>query len=195
MPMLDSNRFAFKEWAAICRALAAGRQTVLLRKGGIHERRGRFAVEQDEFWLFATRFHQSDEELSPAGRPFLAEAGAANPGTGLVHLPVYAVATDVLRLDREEFLSPLRPYHVYADRVLIERFHYKQPGLTLLIVRAFTPPEPILLPDSPHFAGCRSWVDLPSELSTEGLRPVLDDAAFVRLRGETLAAAQAAAVA
>ena len=32
-----SNRFAFKEWAAVCAALDSGRQTLILRKGGLHE--------------------------------------------------------------------------------------------------------------------------------------------------------------
>lgn len=193
--MQPSSRFAFKEWAAVCRAVAAGRQTILIRKGGIHERRNRFAVEHDEFWLFATKFHQCETEFSSEGGPFLAEAKASDAGPGLIPLPAYVVATDVLRLDREEILPALRSYHIYGDRVLAERFHYRQPGLTLLVVRACTPPNPIVLPDSPHFAGCRSWVDLPSELSTTGLRPALDDATFERLRGEILAAVQGTAVA
>jgi hypothetical protein len=42
--------------------------------------------------------------------------------------------------------------------------------------------EPHVLPDSPHFAGCRSWVDLPLELSTENLEPALTDDEFDRRR-------------
>src|ERR1700722_13719814 len=42
--MQSVNRFAFKEWAVTCQALAAGRQSLLLRKGGIHERDGRFGA-------------------------------------------------------------------------------------------------------------------------------------------------------
>ena len=185
--MQDFSRHAFKEWASICGAVAAGRQAVLLRKGGIHERRGRFAVEQDEFWLFATRFHQSDEELSPDGRRFLAEARASQPTADLVALPAYVVATDVLSLDREDLLPRLRPYHVYADQVLVDRFRYKRPGLTLIVVRALTPVEPVMVPDSAQFAGCRSWVELASGVSTTGLRPVIEDEAFERVRAEIVA--------
>jgi hypothetical protein len=36
---------ALKEWAVICQALAEGRQTILLRKGGIAEPGGAFRVE------------------------------------------------------------------------------------------------------------------------------------------------------
>jgi hypothetical protein len=58
---------------------------------------------------------------------------------------------------------------------LIERFCYRRPGLFVLPVRIYRRPEPISLVDSPHFAGCRTWVDLEQELSTSGLSPVLSD--------------------
>ena len=48
---------ALKEWAAVCEALAAGRQTILLRKGGIAEGPGGFRPEHSEFWLLPTWFH------------------------------------------------------------------------------------------------------------------------------------------
>lgn len=185
--MRASSRHAFKEWASVCGAVAAGRQAILLRKGGIHERRGRFAVEQEEFWLFATRFHQSDEELSPDGRRFLVEARTTQPADGSIALPAYVVATDVLSLEREDLLPRLQPYHVYADQVLVDRFRYKRPGLTLIVVRAFTPREPMMVPDSAQFAGCRSWVELASDLPTAGLRPVIDDAVFDELRKKIFA--------
>ena len=38
---------ALKEWSAAVRALLDGRQTVLLRKGGIHEKR--FAITASRF--------------------------------------------------------------------------------------------------------------------------------------------------
>ena len=46
---------ALKEWAAVVHALLDGRQTVLLRKGRIGEKR--FAVESGEFLLFPTVAH------------------------------------------------------------------------------------------------------------------------------------------
>ena len=50
---------ALKEWAVVCRALEEGRQTVLLRKGGILEFREGFEVKHDRFMLFPTYEHQS----------------------------------------------------------------------------------------------------------------------------------------
>ncbi len=77
--MFDTNRYAFKEWAVTCMALATGRQSLLLRKGGIHERGGRFEVEHNEFWLFPTRFHQNPEEIRAEARPLLQQAALEAP--------------------------------------------------------------------------------------------------------------------
>ncbi len=47
---------ALKEWSAAVHALLDGRQTVLLRKGGIGEKR--FEVAAHEFLLFPTVAHR-----------------------------------------------------------------------------------------------------------------------------------------
>jgi hypothetical protein len=56
--MTTSIRTAFKEWAAICRALATGRQDVILRKGGIVEDGGEFRPDHASFLLLPTFLHQ-----------------------------------------------------------------------------------------------------------------------------------------
>ena len=43
--MQTTNNVAFKEWAVVCAALASGRQTIILRKGGMEEGRDGFRVE------------------------------------------------------------------------------------------------------------------------------------------------------
>src|SRR3954470_8187002 len=58
-------RIAFKEWAVIVDALGTGRQILILRKGGISEGRGGFQVDQKEFLLFPTLFHQQRGAVLP----------------------------------------------------------------------------------------------------------------------------------
>src|SRR5437763_250989 len=58
-------RFAFKEWAVVCQALAGGRQALILRKGGIAEAGGAFRPDHTRFWLFPTYLHQTAEALKP----------------------------------------------------------------------------------------------------------------------------------
>ena len=88
--MQSANRFAFKEWAAVCEALATGRQSLILRKGGIHEGREGFRVEHREFWLFPTHFHLRPDDLVPSAASLLERASSQAPPDGLVRLGVYA---------------------------------------------------------------------------------------------------------
>ena len=122
------------------------------------------------------------DELVDDARPLLNAARADEPPAGTIRLQQYCVATEVLRIEDEAVLPRLAGLHVLSDRTVHERFHYRTPGLFALIVRVYALPEPLVLPDSPHFAGCRSWVDLPEEVSTGGLEPVMDDAAFEERR-------------
>ncbi len=176
--MQSTSGVALKEWAVVCAALAAGRQTILLRKGGLAEGPLGFAVTHHEFWLFATRFHQSADELSPVAQPLLAEVLHESPPSGCVRLPLYVTVEAVHQLDCPQLLLRLAELHILAPETVDARFHYKRPGLSVLTVRAYRPPRVCDIPDSPHFAGCHSWVHLPADLPTAGVEPVLSDEDF-----------------
>ncbi len=176
--MLSANRFAFKEWAVVCEALSAGRQSLILRKGGIHEGRDGFRVAHREFWLFPTRFHQQPEEIVEAGRGLIASAASRQPPKGKIHLQHYAVVEEVFHIEDATRLPALTGLHHWSEQTVSARFEYRQPGLFVLPVRVYSKAEPMILPDSPHFAGCRSWVDLPEELPTESMLPVVSEAVF-----------------
>ena len=181
--MQPDNQFAFKEWAVVCAALASGRQTLILRKGGIHEGRDGFRVEHREFWLFPTGFHQQRDEVIPEAWPLLDEAQSHGQPSGL-SLDLYAVVEDVQQVLDLSALARLSGRHVWSEATVEQRFQYRTPGLFALVVRVFRQPTPFEVADSPHFAGCKSWVELPSSLSTASLQPVLDDATFDRHRSQ-----------
>ena len=54
---------ALKEWAALVAAIGEGKQTILLRKGGIRE--GPFKPVSSSFYLFPTSFHSEGSLLKP----------------------------------------------------------------------------------------------------------------------------------
>lgn len=191
--MPDSScQIAFKEWAAVCEALAAGRQTIILRKGGIQEGREGFRVQHPQFWLYPTNFHQAADALSPDAADFVERALAGTkPGSGVsatetISVRLFAEVATVHELATEAQVLRLAGHHIWSEETVRQRFHYKQPGLFLLIVRAFTLPTPVEVMQSDEMAGCKSWVTLPEPLSTAGLSPVLTQAQF---------SAQAAAIA
>jgi hypothetical protein len=170
LPLDNACSVAFKEWAGICDALADGRQSILLRKGGIAEDGGRFAPEHPAFWLYPTRIHEAQQGLR-IETPTLVQSP---PGT--VPLYALAVAEVILHLDRESDLEPLADLHIWTDETIRKRFHYRAPGIWVLGVRAYRPESPILLEVTPEQAGCKTWVPLERPLSTSGLIPVIDDA-------------------
>ena len=175
--MESANRIAFKEWAVVCAALASGRQSLILRKGGIHEGRAGFRVAHQEFWLFPSGFHQEPDSVVPSARELLGEVQSRQPPADQVHIQQYACVEQVIEIHDESRLARLGPYHIWSEQTVSNRYHYKSPGLFAMVVRVFQFPEPVVIPVSPHFAGCRSWVDFPTEILTAGLSPVLTDEA------------------
>ena len=151
---------AFKEWAAVCRALAAGVQTVILRKGGIAEAGGTFRPEYDRFWLYPTYFHEPQAGgLRPEFLTLLAMAEAERPPIGTVRLSHVAEVTRVQFLDDLDAAFALESLHVLSAETVRKRFVYRDPGLYVLDVRV-TPTGPLELSESPTFLGCKTWVEL-----------------------------------
>lgn len=180
--MQQTNPMAFKEWGVISRALTDGLQSIIIRKGGIHEGRDGFRVAHPEFWLFPTYLHESPDQLVPEAAALLDQTLAERPTDGLHHLPGYAEVCDVYEVTELPKLLQLAGQHLWSADTLDQRFHYRQPGVFVLVTRIYRQPRPPAIPDSPHFAGCRSWVELPEELPTAELVPVLSDAQFAEQR-------------
>jgi len=171
--MTTENSIALKEWAAVCLALAEGRQSLLLRKGGIAEGSGGFRMEHAEFWMFPTQFHQSPGQLTPEGAELLSRVQHGAPAAGRLRIDCYATIRSVAFIDDEKRLSELDGRHVMSADVVRERFHYRRPGLFIAAVEVFLRPAAIELVDEPRYAGCHSWVELSSPISTAGLVPVV----------------------
>ncbi len=186
--MKASNSIAFKEWAVVCTALGDGLQSILLRKGGMHEGREGFRVEHREFWLFPTYLHQDRSALTNEGARLLERVLARRPAEGMVRVEHYAVVEEVIELGDEPQALRLAGQHIGSAATVSARFHYRRPGLSLLAVRAYRLARPLELPHSPHFAGCRTWVDLPTDYATDGAEPVLGEAEFAQRLADVHAA-------
>lgn len=183
-----SCAIAFKEWAVVCEALATGRQTIILRKGGIHEGRAGFRVEHAAFWLYPTKFHQQAEHLTGDAESLLADVRTRQPPAGEFHLRGLAQVEQVIELASEEQAHALRGLHVWSEATVRERFHYRRPGLYLLIARIFRRAEPHVVVELPGMEGCKTWVDLPQSLSTAGSKAVLSDEAYEHARRQVVEA-------
>jgi hypothetical protein len=174
-------KYALKEWSAVWEALATGRQSILLRKGGLAEAGEEFDVPASQFWLFPTYTHQQESALKHDAAIFLEKARAARPAQNRVRLTHSAELAGVYHV--HELLSAilLSHWHILSDHTVEERFAYQRPGIYVLVLRVYRAPQIHELIDMPSYAGCRSWVELDQDLPTEGGIPVLSDGEFSHL--------------
>jgi len=185
--MRSSDNRAFKEWAVVCRALAEGRQIVILRKGGIAEGPRGFEVTDREFFLFPTYLHQSAEGVVPEWRGELT-ATSVDPSPGQVILSHYATVSSWVQVRTLEKLRALRGLHVWSDAIVEERFHrWAEESVIALMVRVHALPRPAVVTSLEAYAGCKSWITLDEKVSLDGIRPVLSDEEFERKLNEVKA--------
>lgn len=174
LPTPDLCDVAFKEWAGVCDALAAGEQALILRKGGIAEDRGEFVPDHRWFWLYPTYLHEAEQGLKKAQAS--SQTGTVHPST--VTITAFASVETVGFLAHESTLDALDEFHVWKHETVVKRFHYRKPGLWVLGVRIYRRPEPAEIAVTPEQLGCKTWVPLESSLSTQGIVPVLGNQEF-----------------
>lgn len=155
----------------------AGRRSCCGR-GGIAEPGGQFRVEHPRFWLYPTYAHQQAAALKPDGQAFLAQSEADRPSPGVVRLTHWAEVGGVFQLHNLVAALKLGELHFWTPETVQSRFAYRAPGLVALPLRVWKAPGAVELPETPYYAGCKSWVELERELPTEGSTPVLDGVAF-----------------
>lgn len=155
---------ALKEWSAAIHALLDGRQTVLLRKGGIHEKRFEVAPEvaASRFLLFPTVAHSHAERVRPEHRDLL-EPAAADSTEDAVVVRAGANVVAAIAVERPENLEAIAPLHIWtAESVQSDRLDFRpKHRLTALVVSAVPLAEPVRLTRTPDYRGCSSWVSLP----------------------------------
>jgi hypothetical protein len=189
-PLPNSLPVGLKEWATVCRALETGRQTLLLRKGGISEAIGGFELENSQFLLFPTYLHQNLNMLKPEAHAGF-EPHAAEPQH--VKLSAAGVVTDIVRLKTRAQMDALDAEHVWAAPLIDMRFNYRPANpLYLLLVRAYRLPRPVTVENTPAYAGCKSWVPLEEPVNIAGAAPVLDDPSYASRRRRILDALERA---
>src|SRR5262245_4423758 len=166
-------RHALKEWAVICRALAEGRQAILLRKGGIAEEGGEFRIEHTRFWLYPTYVHQQRDGIQPDAVALLEQAEKDRPPPGVVRLEYFAQIDGIYHVHDIASVLKLREMHLWSDEAARSRFDYRHPGLFVLAVRVHRAAHATEVHETPAYAGCRSWVELEKELPIGRAVPVL----------------------
>jgi hypothetical protein len=169
---------ALKEWSAAVHAMLDGRQTVLLRKGGIHEKR--FALSASRFLLFPTVAHSHAERVRPENRDLLDPAAADSTDDAVV-VRAGAKVVAAIEVNQPERLEEIESLHIWTpESVRADRLDFRpKHRLTALVVQASPLVEPLRLVRTPEYAGCKSWVLLAVQPDWAG--PVHDDATLAEI--------------
>ena len=187
---------ALKEWSIVCKALEDGKQSILLRKGGILEYKEGFEVSQKIFLLYPTLEHQAGEYVQSK---YLQEFEFQKTNDGNIKettntINILARMEDIQEFGDDSVLSKLEKYHIWNEKYVRMRMKYnpKKP-MNALLLRVYRLPESISVDVQPEWAGCKSWIDI--ELSKkygksfedanellEQSKPVINDEDFRRIQ-------------
>lgn len=179
MLLPPESDLALKEWAVAVKALSAGTQIMVLRKGGVHRDDKDFRIVHPEFLLYPTYEHQKQEFLKPAFHTLVEETLAENDIPGLVTLTYWCQVTDRFELRDEGVLGSLSEHHIWTDDYAQKRLHWrpKQP-LTVALLRVYELQQPQALPVLDEYVGCKSWVELGQDVPLGNMTAVVSDSEY-----------------
>ena len=179
-----SSAHALKEWAITGEALAQNRQIVLLRKGGLLDEDGHFALEHSQFWLLPTWLHQERGLVKSDDQNLWKQTPRApDESAKIAYFRHFARVERVWQLHEDAQAALERVPHIWSAGYLDLRFGY-QSDKTLLCaaVRVYIAEQPIRYALRAADLGCRSWVELSAPIAAQ-VRPAIGDAEFeIRLR-------------
>lgn len=163
----------FREWALVCDALDSGKQTILIRKGGIAEGRDGFSFKHAGFFLMPSYYHEQDKKV----RVSVDTDVPAQP-EGEVVIRLFAKVEWTREISDWQRIAAFEEFHILNEQVVKDRFEYNDtPGVSIAFLRVFRLQEPWVFADSPRYGGCRSWIDISDAPQNLQMSPVLTDAA------------------
>jgi hypothetical protein len=164
---------ALKEWDLLINALLAGEQAILLRKGGIYEADNQFELEHQRFLFYPTFIHQDPRMVKPEWRNRIRKL-AAEPDK--IDIKGYGEVAEILEVPGRPQLETLSDLHLWDAPLLDMRFAYRpEKPLYLVIVRAFQLANPVIIPNTLEYAGCKSWVPLLEPIDISAARQAMPE--------------------
>jgi hypothetical protein len=161
---------ALKEWQFACEQILAGKLDVLIRKGGLYEPTGEFELEHRRFFLFPTTIHQRLDWLKPAHHAEV-RLDRAEPDT--ITIEGFCDVVDVAEIGTVEQLPENDERHPWTQAYFAARLAYRPDRPLLMVrVRAFRLAVPVVVPNKPHYIGCRSWLTLDDPIDIRHARQI-----------------------
>jgi hypothetical protein len=175
---------ALKEWAVAVEALERGETALVVRKGGIREKT--FAVPKTRFLFFKSYEHQKADQLKPAYHDLLRSIPQRRDDEPVIFTS-FAEVYRAYEVSEAEELEALDPHHIWTHEYAESRLKWRpKKPLTILVLRTYLLPEPIVLDYRDSYGGCKSWIELEESVPTAGSRPALEKPSFEKLVQPTL---------
>ncbi len=182
--MPSTTTHALKEWSVAVDALEQGKTIMLLRKGGISERGGRFQVAHERVLLYPTYEHQQPFLLKPEyTKQVTSVTSGWHPET--IRIGSFAQITNIFLVTDETTVNALLPFHIWNEQFISDRLKWKprQP-LYILLLRAYKLAQVQTIPYDCAYGGCKSWIDLAQSIAVDDAAAVLNDATYNQLISE-----------
>jgi hypothetical protein len=181
---LTTTSHALKEWAVAINALEHGQTIMLLRKGGIHEKNGRFQVAHEQILLYPTYEHQQACMLKAEYASFVSPVTSGwHPE--MVPISSWATITDILPVSDESIVNALFPFHIWNEHFISDRLKWKpRQAMYILLLRTYKLPQVVEIPYLHEYGGCKSWIDLAPTIPIQDTNAVLSDAHYTQLAHE-----------
>ena len=177
-------KHALKEWAVAVEALERGESALVVRKGGIREKM--FAVPKTRFLFFKSYEHQKAAQLKPAYHDLLRSIPNRRDD-GPVVFTSFAEVYGAFEVSEAEELEALDPHHIWTHEYAESRLKWRpKKPLTVLVLKAYLLPQPVVLEYREFYGGCKSWIELEESVPTAGSRPALEEPSFEKLVQPTL---------
>ena len=175
---------ALKEWAVAVEALERGETALVVRKGGIREKA--FAVPKTRFLFFKSYEHQKPEQLKSSYHDLLRSIPDRRDNEPVIFTSL-AEVYGAYEVSEAEELESLDAHHVWTHEYAESRLKWRpKKPLTVLVLRTYLLPKPVVLEYRESYGGCKSWIELEEAVPPAGARPALEDAAFKGLVRPTL---------
>jgi hypothetical protein len=180
-------RQALKEWSIAVSALTQAETIVLLRKGGLREQGGKFALAAADVLLYPTYEHQNPTLLKA---PYGDRVKPVPPGwhPEIVEITAVAQITDVFQVTEAAIVESLLPFHIWNEQFVIERLRWQpQSPLSVLLLRVAKLTAAQTIPYQARYGGCRSWLELAVDIDPSEAQPVLSESEYLSQKAQIAA--------
>jgi len=150
-----------------------------VRKGGIREKA--FAIPNTRFLFFKGYEHQNPDQLKPLYHDLLRSIPERRDDEPVIFTS-FAEVYGAYEVSEADELEALDPFHIWTPEYAESRLKWRpKKPLTVLVLRTYLLPEPVVFEYRAEYGGCKSWIELEETVPTAGSRPALEDPAFEEL--------------